>query len=211
MESVVCQRPLLTTPDCPQMDAVVLSPMLPCHNSRISMNPGAAPWWGGGGVTTNSPSVIGGSMPISCTDQPLHLTHKVAFCDGRLPAHQCTFVVGRQVVHKRHKIRFEPFEWVYDGLKPLLLPDILQTKKGMSHSLAALYCCVARRAGLALIPVPINTTGGETCLPRPQISQTCIGNQRNHYPLMCKDTANPKLKLILTRLALQRQALPSKA
>ncbi|KAK9827465.1 hypothetical protein WJX74_003759 [Apatococcus lobatus] len=65
-----------------------------------------------------------------------------------------------EVVNRKHRIRFEPFEWVYDGLKPLLLPDILETKKGMSHSLAALYCCVARRAGLQLIPIPIKTTGG---------------------------------------------------
>ena len=73
--------------------------------------------------------------------------------------------MGRQVVHKKHRIRFEPFEWVYDGLKPLLLPDILQTRKGMSHSLAALYCCVARRAGLQLIPSPIKTTGGDCAAP----------------------------------------------
>ena len=65
------------------------------------------------------------------------------------------------MVHGKLRYRFEPFEWVYDGLKPLLLPDVLQTQKGMSLSLAALYCCVARRIGLQLVPVPIYTTGGK--------------------------------------------------
>jgi Transglutaminase-like superfamily len=45
-----------------------------------------------------------------------------------------------------------PFEWVYEGYKPLLLPDVLATRKGMSVSLATLLLCVLRRAGLTATP-----------------------------------------------------------
>lgn len=53
----------------------------------------------------------------------------------------------------------KPFEWAYEGLAPLLLRDVLETKRGISFSLAILFSCTARRLGLCLTPVPVSRTG----------------------------------------------------
>ena len=62
-------------------------------------------------------------------------------------------------MHQDLKFRQEPFEWVYDGLSPLLLDEVLANKKGMSASLAALYTAVGRRLGFHLIPECAPNTG----------------------------------------------------
>eukprot|EP00775_Hariotina_reticulata_P004608 gene4608-4862_t len=56
----------------------------------------------------------------------------------------------RQVLFQEHKLRCDPFEWVYDGLAPLLLPDVLQTRKGIPLSLSLITAAVARRLDLPL-------------------------------------------------------------
>ncbi len=53
----------------------------------------------------------------------------------------------------------KPFEWAYEGLAPLLLRDVLETKKGFSFSLAILFSCIARRLGICLTPVPVSQIG----------------------------------------------------
>jgi len=45
-------------------------------------------------------------------------------------------------------------EWVYTGLGPLLLRDVLQSKKGVAAPLAVLASCVAARLGVPLLPAP---------------------------------------------------------
>ncbi|KAF6251695.1 hypothetical protein COO60DRAFT_1558044, partial [Scenedesmus sp. NREL 46B-D3] len=56
-----------------------------------------------------------------------------------------------QVLFQRHgRLRCDPFEWVYDGLAPLLLPQVLQTRKGLPLSLAVVAGAVARRLGMPL-------------------------------------------------------------
>ena len=45
-------------------------------------------------------------------------------------------------------------EWVYTGLGPLLLRDVLQSKKGVAAPLAVLTSCVAARLGVPLLPAP---------------------------------------------------------
>ena len=55
--------------------------------------------------------------------------------------------------------RYEPFEWVYDGLAPLLLPDVLRTRRGIPLSLAIMICSVARRLGLTAIPIFCSSSG----------------------------------------------------
>ncbi|KAK9902240.1 hypothetical protein WJX75_008964 [Coccomyxa subellipsoidea] len=52
----------------------------------------------------------------------------------------------------------KPFEWAYEGLGPLLLRDVLETKRGFSFSLAILFSCIARRLGMCLTPVPVSQT-----------------------------------------------------
>lgn len=54
----------------------------------------------------------------------------------------------------------EPVEWVYTGLPPLLLHDVLQSKKGVSAPLAVLTSCVAYRLGVPLLPAPPSASLG---------------------------------------------------
>ena len=49
---------------------------------------------------------------------------------------------------KRLRFKHKPVEWVYDGLAPLLLPDVLRRRKGVPLTLAILYNSVAHRLGL---------------------------------------------------------------
>lgn len=52
------------------------------------------------------------------------------------------------MLFKHAKLRNAPFEWVYDGLAPALLPQVLQRGKGMPLSLALVAAGVARRLGV---------------------------------------------------------------
>jgi hypothetical protein len=64
-----------------------------------------------------------------------------------------------QALAQREGFRQKPFEWNYEGLKPLLLHEVLASRRGMSLSLCILFSCVASRLGLALMPVPTTTLG----------------------------------------------------
>jgi regulator of sirC expression with transglutaminase-like and TPR domain len=55
-----------------------------------------------------------------------------------------------QVMFKQAKLRNAPFEWVYDGLAPALLPQVLQRRKGMPLALALVAAAVARRLGIQM-------------------------------------------------------------
>ncbi|GLI68291.1 hypothetical protein VaNZ11_012652 [Volvox africanus] len=58
-----------------------------------------------------------------------------------------------KVLFHQLKFRHEPVEWVYDGLAPALLPQVVKRRRGIPLSLAILYCCVARRLGVPAAPV----------------------------------------------------------
>jgi hypothetical protein len=73
------------------------------------------------------------------------------------------------VIYKQRKLRSEPFEWVYEGLQPLLIPEAL----GLSHSnegnrkiapaaLAITITAVARRLGLRALPFPASDASSPT-------------------------------------------------
>ena len=55
--------------------------------------------------------------------------------------------------------RQKPFDWNYEGLKPLLLHEVLTRRRGMSLSLCLLSTCIAKRLGIILTPVPVSLTG----------------------------------------------------
>ena len=76
-----------------------------------------------------------------------------------------------QVVRQDLKFRQEPFEWVYDGLKPLLLDEVLTSQKGMHISLAAVYTATGRRLGLQLLPQQVPSSGQ---LHSASLSKQCI-------------------------------------
>ena len=46
------------------------------------------------------------------------------------------------------RMQHKPVEWVYDGLRPLLLPDVLRRRKGIPLMLAVTFAAVARRLGV---------------------------------------------------------------
>jgi hypothetical protein len=52
------------------------------------------------------------------------------------------------------KLKYEPFEWVYEGLGPLLLPKVLKKRKGTPAALAIAATAIARKINLSLLPMP---------------------------------------------------------
>jgi len=56
-----------------------------------------------------------------------------------------------------HKARFrqDPFEWVYEGLSPLDMVDVLISGKGISLTLATTFAGVARELGIPMSLLPI--------------------------------------------------------
>ncbi|GIL86291.1 hypothetical protein Vretimale_13717 [Volvox reticuliferus] len=64
-----------------------------------------------------------------------------------------------QVLFHHLKFRHEPVEWVYDGLAPALLPQVVKRRRGIPLSLAILYCSVARRLGVSAAPVKAASGG----------------------------------------------------
>lgn len=59
-----------------------------------------------------------------------------------------------QVLYEDTKLRADPFEWVYEGLAPMLLSDVLQRRSGAPAALAIAAAAVGRRVGLPLLPLP---------------------------------------------------------
>lgn len=53
-----------------------------------------------------------------------------------------------QVLCHQNKFRCDPFEWVYEGLDPLMLPAVVTKRKGIPLSLAVAAGAVARRLGM---------------------------------------------------------------
>lgn len=62
--------------------------------------------------------------------------------------------MGRQGLVHRCGFKEESVEWVYSGIGPLLLRDVLASRKGVAASLSLLSSCVARRLCLPLLPMP---------------------------------------------------------
>ncbi|MEW5310833.1 MAG: hypothetical protein WDW38_002594 [Sanguina aurantia] len=64
-----------------------------------------------------------------------------------------------KLMFKHHKMKHEPVEWLYDGVGPLLLPEVLETGKGVPLTLAIAHQSVARRLGVPTLLFNA-TTGG---------------------------------------------------
>ena len=60
-----------------------------------------------------------------------------------------------QTLFHKGRFRQEPYEWVYDGLKPLDMMDVLQTNKGISLTLAVSFLGIARHLGIPMSMIPI--------------------------------------------------------
>jgi hypothetical protein len=84
-----------------------------------------------------------------------------------------------QVLFKQARLRNTPFEWVYDGLAPALLPQVLERSKGMPLSLALVAAAVARRLGVRMQLL---------CAPEGLAASTAQGRQATvwHWSILCK-------------------------
>lgn len=58
-------------------------------------------------------------------------------------------------IYKDMKFKYEPFEWLYEGLDPILVSHLLQRKKGTPASLALCLSALGGRVGLPLLPMPL--------------------------------------------------------
>lgn len=70
----------------------------------------------------------------------------------------------KQVLFEKHKFRQKPFEWVYDGLSPVLLQDVLESRSGLSILLATIYVSVAAHLNINLVMTPVPKTANAASL-----------------------------------------------
>lgn len=56
-----------------------------------------------------------------------------------------------EVLFQQQGFKYEPVEWVYEGVGPALLPHVLHTRCGVPLALAGVYGAVARRVGVPLV------------------------------------------------------------
>ena len=68
--------------------------------------------------------------------------------------------MSEQIVRHRHGYKVKPFEWLYEGLQPLLLPDVLARKWGIPLALSIVYTCLGLRLGVALVPQKVRLSPG---------------------------------------------------
>lgn len=80
---------------------------------------------------------------------------------------ECFHLIA-DVIYKQLKLRSEPFEWVYEGLWPLLIPEVFGpsnsnegNKKIAPATLAITVTAVAHRLGLPALPFPAATPQSE--------------------------------------------------
>lgn len=52
------------------------------------------------------------------------------------------------------KYKYEPFEWLYEGLSPIAMSHVLHTRKGTPAALALCLSALGERIGLMLLPMP---------------------------------------------------------
>ena len=64
------------------------------------------------------------------------------------------FLAVRNVVYDRYKFQYKPFEWVYEGLDPLILERVLRKRRGTPATIAVLITEIGRRLGIPLLPLP---------------------------------------------------------
>lgn len=52
--------------------------------------------------------------------------------------------------------KYEPFEWLYEGLSPILVSHVMQTRKGTPAALALALSAIGSKVGIHLLPMPLN-------------------------------------------------------
>jgi len=81
---------------------------------------------------------------------------KTAHSTGQLPqlAISANLACLQTLFHKA-RFRQDPFEWVYEGLSPLDMLDVLTSGKGISLTLATTFAGVSRELGIPMSLMPI--------------------------------------------------------
>lgn len=72
-----------------------------------------------------------------------------------------------QVLFKELRFKVDQVEWVYDGLAPALLPDLLAKRQAVSLSLSVCVSALSRRLGVSalVVPVRVSSATGATAAP----------------------------------------------
>lgn len=108
-------------------------------------------------------SLIDGLLELAMQNGCSRYSHDAIYKTPILPifnASDAGFIVcALQVICHEMDLKQQPYEWVYDGLKPLLVDTIFGTRKGTHISLAALYCAVGRRLECPLLPSLASRSG----------------------------------------------------
>lgn len=60
----------------------------------------------------------------------------------------------KETIFDVYKFHYRPFEWVYEGLGPLTLTDLLKKKRGTPAAIAMLITVVGQRLSIPLLPLP---------------------------------------------------------
>lgn len=103
---------------------------------------------GGGLFDADGTSRGSGATSSSSSGQSGHGAAAAAAAAARAPQ-QLEAIAGALFGPGPFRLRHEPYEWVYDGLSPALLPRALARRKGTALSLALAAAGVARRLGVA--------------------------------------------------------------
>jgi len=61
---------------------------------------------------------------------------------------QQQFLAIQTLLYQHLKLKHEPIEWVYDGLAPLMLQEVLHRRKGAPLALALIAACLCTRLGV---------------------------------------------------------------
>eukprot|EP00798_Chlamydomonas_sp_ICE-L_P020015 gene20015-26732_t len=105
-----------------------------------------------------------------CPQSPLFLTKGSAV--GREGRMQQLSAIADVLLKGSRRMKHSPVEWVYDGLLPLMLPDVLRRRKGIPLMLATSISCVATRLGIPTVLIRANMRSAAAALAEGPSSMT---------------------------------------
>jgi hypothetical protein len=65
-------------------------------------------------------------------------------------------VICFQAFYGDLRYKYEPFEWLYEGLNPIMASKVLDRKKGTPAALALILSSLGKQFGLRLLPMPLH-------------------------------------------------------
>lgn len=74
-----------------------------------------------------------------------------------------SFCTAPQELRHKQGFKVKPFEWLYEQLQPLLLPNVLTRNWGIPLALSVVYTCVGLRLGVSLLPQKVRQSPAGKC------------------------------------------------